>query len=449
MNILFVVMDTARGDITNSMIAGGELNTLSSLADNGQFYRNAHANGPWTVPSHAAMFSGEYPTSMGVTGDSPTYNRIPLIDDLSEFGFETACFSANPWLSPEFGFDTSFDYFYNKYDYYQDGFSMADIATSGKSITKILTDFSNGLKKNSVHKTLANFGFWIYQRLQREDTGGSHLLSRTEQWINDGKNRFAFVNITEPHLSYKLPADFLPAHVDGSQLKRIQQDTVAHNAGCSRISKSDCTLLRQVYQATLRYVDSLLGRTIEGLNDDTVVIVTGDHGEHFGEHGRFGHQYSLYQELLHVPLVVSGGRVEKETIDDLVELRNLYQLILEISNKSVDRLPSKNYHIAETVSPTPPINDLREQEGSNVPAYVEQYADGARCIMDNKMKLVEFADRSLTVVETVDCIEPDANRIDALHERLITECGEISYDSHSKLDVSDSVESRLDDLGYV
>jgi arylsulfatase A-like enzyme len=117
MNIAFIVLDTVRGDVFNSMLEQEELPNIERLAREGTQYTNARSNGPWTVPSHGSMFTGQYPQEHGITGDTPTYDSVPLVEEIRHKGYQTAGFSANPWLSPNFDFDKSFDYFLTRHEY--------------------------------------------------------------------------------------------------------------------------------------------------------------------------------------------------------------------------------------------------------------------------------------------------------------------------------------------
>lgn len=448
MNILLIVLDTARGDVANSMISGSELPNLSRLATEGQFYTNARSNGPWTVPSHAALFYGVYPNETGVNGNNPDYETVPLIEELNQRGFKTGGFSSNPWLNSEFNFDKNFDVLRNQFEYYPETTTVEEIVNTSDSLKDVIANGVYELYDSSAGKVLINLIFSAYRYMLRYDSGASWLFKQTADWLENDDQRFAFINVTEPHLAYELPDDWLPDGISQQELTDTQQDPVLHNAGISTISEEDLEILKQVYKSTLRYLDAELGKLYEQAPNDTVFIITSDHGEHFGEYGRFGHQYSLYDELLHVPLVIHAPWIESNEVDSMVELRSLYKAILDFADDSYRTLPVIDYHIAETISPTPSIESLKAKSGE-IKGYAKRYRNGARCISDSKRKLIEFADGSVKIVEN-DGTEAATEEIkQTLHRKLVSECGEITYKRQRKIKYSDKIKSRLDDLGYV
>ena len=449
MDIALIVLDTARGDITNSLIAEEKLTNIATLAQQGRWYTDARANGPWTVPSHGSIFTGNYPSESGINGASPSYESVPLIEELSSQGFKTAGFSANPWLSPEFGFADSFNNFCTKFDIYGEGASMASLLRDDGSPQERLTKLFDELNQHSLMNSVSNIIFWAYQNQFRKDTGGKHLLSQAQKWVSNTKgDTFSFINLTEPHLPYSFPQKWLPNLVNHKQLKNIPQNTAEYNAAEVSISQEEFRILRNAYKGALKYVDHIIGEFIESTSDDTVFIILGDHGEHFGEYDRFGHQYSLYRELLHVPLVISGPGIETTQIQKPVELRSLYNFILSLSNGSINELKTSNYPIAETVSPQPSIETLKEKTEESPHQFTLQYAEGARCIAGEEGKVVEFPDGSSEVIEVGSDTVSVSDFQNRLLSRLNDECGAMKWAPSNEIDVSEATKSQLEDLGY-
>jgi arylsulfatase A-like enzyme len=100
------------------------------------------------------------------------------------------------------------------------------------------------------------------------------------------------------------------------------------------ITEEDVSDLLKLYDAEIRYTDRQIGRIIDALDErgilsETLVVVTADHGEAFGEHGRFGHHPYPYEELIRVPLVIAGPGVSSTTVDEQVSLLDLAPTILE------------------------------------------------------------------------------------------------------------------------
>ncbi|WP_227379074.1 sulfatase [Haladaptatus halobius] len=447
MNIALIVLDTVRGDVANALIEDGELPTLASLAKYGRWYTDARSNAPWTVPSHGSLFTGKYPSDSNITGTSPSYESVPLIERVNSAGYDTAGFSSNPWLSANFDFDRSFDKFYTSYDFYSDGGSMNPILTNNGSLPTRFKEFLSELGTGSFSKSLVNTAFWCYQRTFRDDAGGHHLTSRAADWLSEKtSSRFAFVNLTESHLPYKLPEDWLPDGINMTKLQEIEQDASQYQANASDITSQEYEILKLVYQATIKYSDHLLGELVDNASDDTVFIILGDHGEHFGEYERFGHQYSLYNELLHVPLIISGPHVNAQKINKTVSLRSLYQFVLKLADGEVTELPKQPYHIAELISPQPSVKTLEEKGPNNPHQFVYRYGNGARCIENREMKVVEFPDGEVSSIEKSSDIQGDVQ--ERLYSILRDERGKIEGNDSDELIVSETVKSQLEDLGY-
>jgi arylsulfatase A-like enzyme len=153
--------------------------------------------------------------------------------------------------------------------------------------------------------------------LAATDKGGGRAVSNFERWLaarpDDAPPTFTFLNFIEAHFPYhQLPARYLtrfttrPSH----ELHRLSMQLFAAQLGGEKIDVAQAApLAAAMYDAGILYADHLLGRVVEALRrrgtlDRTVVVVLADHGELLGEHGEFGHGFSLYEPLLRVPLLV-------------------------------------------------------------------------------------------------------------------------------------------------
>lgn len=443
MNIVLLILDTARGDVVNQLIEEEELPSLCELSKSGTRFMHARANGPWTVPSHGAIFTGKYPSESGVNGADPNYYSVPLIEELRQRGYQTAAFSANPWLSKDFGFDEPFDEFYDEFTYDEDGASVRKLFGIREHPTQSLAEYFAEARRKRFVPTIQNLGHWVAQAYRRKDTGGRYLLSRAGDWLEENDKRFAFINVTEPHLQYHIPDEWFPKGVNQETLASVQQDTAAHNAGVQRVSDQDLAILRKTYRSTIRYIDDRIGALIDRASDETVFIVAGDHGEHFGEHDRFGHQYSLHDELLHVPLIISGPNLDHGIINEPVELKSLHEFIRTLADGEVNLPDPVDYHLAEVISPTPTVKMLEEKGSGDLPEYVRRYGEGARCVAGDEGTLVEFPDGE------TELLSGSAEEVKSLQRILHDGWGEFSTVDRTEMNVSDSIEEQLGDLGYL
>jgi Sulfatase len=305
-NVLLIVLDAARADHFEPYGAPtGSTPVVAGLARRGSYVPHAYAAGSWTVPSHAALFSGLPPRAAGMSrapGHTPQSCRPQLeaLEDrllaevLRRAGYETRAVSTNAWLLPGSGFDTGFEQFE-------------------------LVDPSRDLGFGSHGRRHQARAMWEALRANVDDgaRGAQDVLRR---WMGESRQRpfFWFVNLVEAHSPYLPPKPFN----DLGPLERVRSALEARkylsldsiwraSLGQLVVPAEVIERMRGLYAASIRSLDSWIGETLDALAeahllDDTLVIVTADHGENLGEHGMLGHSFSLDERLLRVPLVSSG-----------------------------------------------------------------------------------------------------------------------------------------------
>ncbi|MFC6733946.1 sulfatase-like hydrolase/transferase [Haladaptatus sp. GCM10025893] len=234
-------------------------------------------------------------------------------------------------------------------------------------------------------------------------------------------------------------------HITQSGISRLYSRMLDSSETLSDDELSD---LKQLYDAAIDYVDDQIGRIIDNLKSsdrfkDTLVIVTSDHGELFGEHYQFGKPERMYEELLHVPLIVANGPdwIEDAT-DDLVSLLDIPPLIHAVLNLDVPdiyegRVPSidspRDYIIAE-----------HEVEGDViVGARSEEWLYEADEIRDEH-RLFDLRDGGFQQIPIEE--HPDVPVQSVVAKRLQS----LDVDTRGLEDeVEGDVQSRLEDLGYL
>jgi arylsulfatase A-like enzyme len=299
-HIVIVVLDTVRLDYTGPGGTDDLTPALDGLALEGTTFTRAWANAPWTVPSHASMFSGLLPSSHRCTGrhftflsEGPTFAEL-----LGGSGYRTAAFFSNPWLSDRLtgmlrGFDERF-------------------VESGRG-TEILTTLDQG-----GGRTVENVSSWLDER----DDDAPFLM---------------FVNLLEPHLPYHPPADFRQARLADVPRDYVVTTSMAHelNAGLLEPGDLDLGRIGRMYGGDVNTADRYLAEILRllrehGVYEDAVVVVTSDHGENLGDHGYMDHQFGVFASLIDVPLVVRApGLLERGTREDPVMLTDIYDTVLE------------------------------------------------------------------------------------------------------------------------
>ncbi|EMA11800.1 sulfatase [Haloarcula marismortui] len=474
-NILLVIMDTARADYVEDERV---MPNLHEFAEEGTWFPNTFANAPWTLPSHSSLFTGRYPSEHGTTGAEKYFDsETTLMSALSDNGYQTISFSNNPWISPEFGFD-DFDEFVPCWQLFRRGAGLASISQK-EGLNSQIRALASKLADSEAPFTIANA---LYMKFieGRYDSGAALTNYRVKRWLTKRTEQqpfFAFVNYMEPHLEYNPPKKYREEYLSEDERQRwsdVNQDPWACLVGTAEMTDSDFKLLRNLYRSELHYLDARLERLFNLLKttgelDSTVVIITGDHGEHLGERGLMDHQYSLSEELLRVPLLVRYPSVfDRGKCDDrLVELRDLFATILSLAE--VDNLgyaeketPSldltenggRDAVISEYLTPQPSIDTLCERYDVDRQT-LEKYDRTLRSIRTPKKKLVEESDGSCQYFEIKDGGPQETDFLDDSDDELIQmiECavGEFPQDTDDEGDrtLPESNRQRLEDLGYL
>ena len=318
-NVLLIVLDTVRS-LSLSLYGYAKPTTpgLEKRGADGVVFTRALATAPWTFPSHATMFTGRLPHELTASWMTPMDERYPTLAELlGSRGYLTAGFAANTlYCTRETGLVRGFAHWK---DY---GISVAEIAHSA-ALPRTLME-AQWFRRLTGNQQL--YGRKDASAINREFLG----------WLGDGKQEpfFVFLNYFDAHGPYLPPQEFatpFQSHAPENPLRRFT-DRPKRGVPDSMILREE----QEAYDGTIAYLDAQLERLFQELErrgelENTLVIVTSDHGEEFGEHGLMGHGNSLYRPSLQVPLLIwrKGGIPGGVTVDAAVSLRDLAATILE------------------------------------------------------------------------------------------------------------------------
>ena len=332
-NVLFVVLDTVRTDRLTPY--GHDRPTsprLDAFADEARTYTEAVAPAPWTLPVHASMFTGQYPSQHTATQESPYLpaDTGTLAAALSEAGYATACFSSNAWITPYTRLTAGFDE--------ADNFFRALPGGAPSVAAKLWERASEGRLRPMADRLVA-LGNRVHEKLAARGHGESNtpeIVDRTIEFIEDTDDRpwFAFLNLMDAHLPYHPPEQYREALAPGVDPGAVCGNSKAYNSGARAVDPEEFDSIRQLYDAEIRHMDTEVGRLFEWLErtdrwDDTTVIVCADHGELHGEFGLFGHEFAVYDPLVNVPLLVKHPELDPGRTSRQIELLDLYDTVLE------------------------------------------------------------------------------------------------------------------------
>ena len=408
-NVLLVVMDAARRDALTPYGADAAATPqLAALARRGYAYPRAYATSSWTLPSHASLFSGLLPGQIGLSqppAGNPQSAR-PLLERHSErllanvlrgAGYRCEGFSANLWASGEAGFDIGFDAF--------------------TYVPSQRVERTNALLDGGLRGRLA----WALEGLRARSDDGAAALGealRASIAAASGSPRFWFVNLIECHSPYLPPRPWndLPAaeriRAAGDCRRHLAFESIClQAAGRGTVPADALARMRHLYRRSIAYMDDWLGRVLaalaaRGLLERTLVIVTADHGESFGEDGLMAHGFSLGEQLIRVPLVIAGPGAGAR--DEVFSLAGLPRLVAEAA--SVDAHPYREDDLPAGVA----VAEYRAMSGPSDPRVVEfagkwglddtairRLTTGTICATDGRLKLVVADDGTETVYDLV------------------------------------------------
>jgi len=276
-NIILIVIDTLRADHVGCY--GYRRNTtpnIDHLAQETVLFKNAISPASWTLPAIAALLTSQYPCVLGIYDAPAVINQTyPLLSQLlKQYGYTTAGVFSHVLLSSRLGFGRGFDSYHDKTSPYR---------RAGATSSEV------------TQQTLA--------LLQKEH----------EQPF------FLFLHYFDPHYNFILHEqyDYYPQYRGGLRSNHpiIKLWRMRHE-----LSEDDMRYLLALYDSEIAFTDEHIGRLLDelkekGFYDDSIIIVTSDHGEEFMERGWIGHCTTLYQELLHVPLIMKFPGFKPRIID--------------------------------------------------------------------------------------------------------------------------------------
>jgi arylsulfatase A-like enzyme len=335
-NIVLVVMDTVRAD--HMSVYGYARQTtpwLKELAREATLYRRAMAPANFTLPSHASIFTGLYARSHGAIWFPPrSSNALPLdgkFETLAEIlrrqGYRTFAAVANAvFLRRDYGITQ--------------GFELFDVREPAPCVP---LSARHGLRP-AVRRALAALAptYRLDERLRDAAaiTGDAIALAQASA----GAPFFLFLNYMDAHEPYAPPPPF-DTLFSGKRSRLTYRDYVRMTnevvGGRRAIREEEREQFVARYDGGIAYIDQELRRLADflkarGLWENTIFVVTSDHGESFGEHHFVGHAQSLYQPELHVPLLIRyPGQRAPRVVDTLVSLVDLMPTILEAAGIAV------------------------------------------------------------------------------------------------------------------
>jgi len=302
-NIVLVSIDTLRADHVGCY--GHHRNTtpnLDRIAEEGVRFENVVSTTSWTIPAHAGMFTSQYDLVHGVLShtDRLDDNRTTMAETMKKAGYKTAGFYSSITMDPVFGFGQGFDEYISCYSYssYVDPFRNG---SPNENFTSL---------RARIQQAVPDKDFNL-QELSWQDVTGPTVHRKVAAWLDDHHDErfFLFVHYWDPHYDYVPPSPYdtmFDPHYEGDINGK---DFISNPNIKPDMDPRDLEHVMALYDGEIRFTDHYVGLLVEkleslGILDESLLIITSDHGEEFFEHGSKGHRNNLYDESIMVPLIM-------------------------------------------------------------------------------------------------------------------------------------------------
>jgi len=342
-NIVLIILDAVRSDHLSCYGYRRETTPeIDRLAREGYRYTNAFSNSNWTGEAHPPIFTGLLPSNSDIYGDNLSLRTDgqTLAELLQDAGYRTFGTSAGGHIRTERGYERGFDEFRETHR----------IQPNLKTVRKILRESAYrkqvqvSIMRGADDKTLYKF-----EALKR-------FMQRDDEPV------FAFLNCKTAHFPYNPPrpfkTEFCPGltrpkyeflerlfdglnwqtqELPGIDTEKCRMNPIEFMTDEFTLSEEKWEVVIAWYDGAIRYLDYRIGEFVDilserGILDNTYLVITADHGEMFGEKGLTSHEFSLYDTLLRVPLIIRPpGGTESEEIHDRVSLVDLFNTVLDMA----------------------------------------------------------------------------------------------------------------------
>lgn len=419
-NIILVVMDAARADHLSCY--GYHRKTspnIDTLAGEGVLFENAFSAAEWSYPSHASIFTGKYPSGHRTLGKDIYLHKenTTVAETLAQNKYVTIGLSGNNLLSPTNGFSRGFQKYF-----------VFDISHEYASVFRFVRQSPKDFARTVI------YGFDGYTHRN---------IARIKALLGNGKRQepfFLFTNLYNCHAPYDPPRPFkkhfcdhlnrppfmmeivsrmllgysgesIPG-LDTRKLKLIADDRGQYSFMAREldVTKDEWEVVKSWYDGEILYLDSCIGELVgflrsEGIFENTLLILTSDHGESFGEHGLASHQFGLYDNLIHVPLILVYPDIipRRRRIPSLVSHVDIFPTILDLLNikryrrgipgRSLSPFEDRRIHDYVCAECGESVRSRLVGHHSLLSSKLKPYDMGYKCLRTSLYKYVISADR--------------------------------------------------------
>ena len=318
-NVVLISVDTLRADHLSCY--GYERATsprIDQLAAEGALFETAISSTSWTLPAHAALFTGLADSVHGCLDDNQRLDgrRVTLAERLRDAGYQTVGFFSGPFLHPVFGLSQGFDE-------YVDCTSFAEWSSKRTTSGEPLVEGGGAMRRAAADVTNAT------------------VYGRVRDWLRSEHRQpfFMFIHMWDVHADYIPPPPY-DRQFDPDYKGPVTGRNVFFDESINaQMPARDIAHLVALYDGEIAWTDYHVGMIMDELDalklrDSTIVVLLSDHGEEFFEHGGKDHRRTLYDEVIHIPLIIRmPGRVPaRGRFSEQARMIDVLPTILELAN---------------------------------------------------------------------------------------------------------------------
>ncbi len=462
-NIVWITLESTRADHTSlDNYARDTTPNLSRIAGatRGQAFENCHTHGIWTLTSSASILTGTVPThhGAGMENDAIPEEVETIPELLAEQGYHTACLSPNSHLSSGTDLDRGFsDFAWLSSD------TLLEVAGP-----RILLTYLRNCRKHGPGLTTdtAKHGTgFIMNEMAKQ---------RLRSYAGQDEPFFLYAHYGDPHHPYHPPRRFLEPYSNDFEMDMDEALELGqyHHANFHQLIADGCPFsedewraLKALYDAEIAHTDELVGDLFDYMNeldlDNTVFVVTADHGELFGEQGMLAHLVVTDDAVTRVPLVVHGfGALDHagETVQHSDVMRTLLEAAgartegvhgIDLREETrehtlTQRGAKRTLKNLERFSELNPDFDPTPYHAATLHAL--RTDDYKYLKSDERTELLELPDETHDVSDT----HPDVSeRLDGELDAILETDGQPAYTEAREGQFSEAMKEQLSDLGYL
>ncbi|MCK4328436.1 sulfatase-like hydrolase/transferase [candidate division WOR-3 bacterium] len=453
-NVVLITIDALRADHLGCY--GYHRSTspnIDLLAHEGTIFTRAFATGPTTPFSFPSIIASLYPLQLDGVG-LPKSGSKTIAEVLQSHGCHTAAFNSNAFVSSRYNYDRGFETFLdpNNWTTMRGRLrgSMTDVLKRWPKLHRLIREVNTRLPRQ----------FFSFTQKTAEQ-----ILEKAAYWITDLKGQpfFLWMHLIDVHHPYIVKREYLDA-IGAETISQVKAKMLIDKLSrepdniWKYVNRYEMNSVIDLYDSELAYTDAMIGRFLESSLDlaKTIVIITSDHGEEFGEHGGF-HRIKPYDEMLHIPLIFAGPNVPKNVVvDESVSSIDIAPSILDLCG-----LPEEVLFEGETL-----LSIMRgeRKEGVVISEYDRRRVDGDSApegkvfiIRNGCWKLIvreqgkEMYDLESDPKESCNMFEQHLEIANALRSKLTEHI--VFLDAHriavKEVRLDKSLEDNLRALGYL